>query len=161
MVVTAGALPATLNTLREPGFQIEYAYDYLFDSDRSMPLRFRRLWIIGGLGFVLLVVYLSLTPDPIDLGEPEGLKIGHMVAYGWLMIWFAQIYRTMGRRLLLAAAFCALGVALEYLQAMTDYRVFAYSDMLFNATGLVVGLVMAYTPLQNCLRLFETAIGTR
>lgn len=136
-------------------------YDYWRDSDRVNPLKFRRLWIICGLGFVLLVVYLSLTPDPIDLGEPEGLEIGHMAAYGWLMIWFAQIYRTMGCRLLLAAAFCALGVALEYLQAMTDYRVFAYSDMLFNSTGLALGLVMAYTPLQNCLRSFETALGTR
>lgn len=122
------------------------------------PLRFRRLWIACGLGFVLLVAYLSLTPDPIDLGQPEGLKIDHIVAFGWLMIWFGQIYRTMGRRLLLAAAFCALGVALEYLQGMTGYRVFAYSDMLFNATGAALGLAMTYTPLQNCLRALETKL---
>ena len=126
-----------------------------------MELRFRRLWIICGLGFVLLVIYLSLTPDPIDLGEPEGLKIGHMVAYGWLMIWFGQIYRKTGRRLLLASAFCALGIVLEYFQGLTDYRGFEYSDMLFNATGVALGLAIVATPLQNCLRLLETILQPR
>ena len=127
----------------------------------AMPLRFRRRWIVCGLGFVLLVVYLSLTPDPPDLGAPEGLKIGHLVAYGWLMIWFGQIYRTTRHRLLLAAAFCALGIALEYLQGMTDYRGFEYSDMLINALGVALGLAMATTPLQNCLRALETVIQPR
>lgn len=126
-----------------------------------MPLRFKRRWFICGLGFVLLVAYLSLTPDPPDLGAPEGLKIGHLVAYGWLMIWFGQIYRATGHRLLWAAAFCALGIALEYLQGMTDYRGFEYSDMLINSTGVALGLAMAYTPLQNCLRALETVIQPR
>lgn len=127
----------------------------------AMPLRFRRRWFICGLGFVLLVAYLSLTPDPPDLGAPEGLKIGHLVAYGWLMIWFGQIYRATGHRLLWAAAFCALGIALEYLQGMTDYRGFEYSDMLINSTGVALGLAMAYTPLQNFLRALETVIQPR
>ena len=122
------------------------------------PFISRRLWIACGLGFVLLVAFLSLTPEPIDLCQPEGLKIDHMLAYGWLMIWFGQIYRTTGRRLLLAAAFCSLGIALEYLQGMTGYRRFEYSDMLFNAAGTALGLALAYTPLQNCLRALETKL---
>lgn len=122
------------------------------------PLRFERFWIIVGSGFVLLVIYLSLSPDPPDLGMPKGLKIGHVLAYGWLMIWFAQIYRATSRRLLLAAAFCALGIALEYVQKMTDYRGFEYSDMLINATGVVLGLALAYTRLQNGLRTLEAVL---
>jgi VanZ family protein len=122
------------------------------------PLRFERLWIILGFGFVLLVVYLSLTPDPPDLGMPEGLKVGHVLAYGWLMIWFAQIYRATGRRLMLAAAFCALGIVLEYLQGMTGYRGFEYSDMLINSAGVVLGLALARTPLQNGLRTLEAVL---
>jgi VanZ family protein len=125
------------------------------------PLRFERLWISLGIGFVLLVIYLSLTPDPPDLGTPEGLKIGHVLAYGWLMIWFAQIYRATGRRLLLAAAFCALGIVLEYLQGMTDYRGFEYSDMLINSTGVVLGLALAHTPLQDGLRTLEAILRAR
>ena len=54
-----------------------------------------------------------------------------------------------------AAAFCALGIALEYMQEMTAYRHFAYLDMLFDSAGVAIGLVLAQTPLQNTLRLLE------
>jgi VanZ family protein len=121
-------------------------------------LRFRRLWIGCGLGFVLLVIYLSLTPDPLDIAAPEGFKINHFVAYAWLMIWFGQIYRTTGSRMVLAVALCALGIVLEYLQGMTDYRGFEYSDMLINSTGVALGLALAYTPLQDCLLGLESKL---
>ncbi len=130
-------------------------------ESRAAPLRFKRLWITIGMGFVLLVIYLSLTPDPPDLGAPEGLKIGHVLAYCWLMLWFAQIQRPTRDRLLLAATLCALGVALEYLQGMTDYRGFEYSDMLINSAGVGLGLALARTPLQNGLRSLEEIIPTR
>ncbi len=126
-----------------------------FTESQAEPLRFRRFWTVMGIGFVLLVIYLSLTPEPPDLGAPEGLKIGHVIAYGWLMIWFAQMHRDFGRRLICAAAFCTLGIALEYLQGMTDYRGFEYSDMLINSAGVAIGLVLAQTPLQNGLRILE------
>ena len=113
------------------------------------------------MGFVLLVVYLSLTPDPVLVDVPGGSKIGHVLAYLWLMTWFAQIYRATGRRLLLAGAFCALGIVLEYLQGMTDYRHFAYTDMLINSAGVALGLALARTPLQDALRSFEAALPIR
>jgi len=127
----------------------------------AMPLRLRKLWIAIGIGFVVLVVYLSLMRDPPDLGVPETLKVGHLLAYAWLMLWFAQIYRTPRRRWWLAAAFCALGVMLEYLQGMTDYRGFEYSDMVINAAGVAIGLTLAQTPLQNGLRTLETRLWAR
>ena len=126
-----------------------------------MPLRLRRCWIAIGIGFVVLVVYLSLMPDPPDLGVPGSLKLGHVLAYGWLMLWFAQIYRRPRRRWWLAAAFCALGIVLEYLQGMTDYRGFEYSDMLINGAGVALGLMLAQTPLQNGLRTFEAKLWAR
>ena len=126
-----------------------------------MPLKLQRLWIVFGIGFVLVVIYLSLTPDPPDLGMPEGLKIGHVLAYGWLMIWFAQIYRALSHRLLFAGAFCALGIVLEYLQGITDYRGFEYSDMLINSAGAALGLALAQTPLQDGLRTFEAMLRVR
>jgi hypothetical protein len=130
--------------------------------DRTLArLKCERLWITVGIGFVLLVVYLSLSPDPPDLGMPEGLKVGHVLAYGWLMIWFAQIYRATRRRLLLGTVFCALGIVLEFLQGMTDSRGFEYSDMLINSGGVVIGLVLAHTPLQNGLRMLEAVLRVR
>ena len=130
-------------------------------ESQALPLRFKRLWVAVGIGVVLLVIYLSLTPDPPDLGAPQGLKIGHVLAYCWLMIWFAQIQRPTRDRLLLAATFCALGVALEYLQGMTDYRGFEYSDMLINSAGVALGLALARTPLQNGLRSLEEVFLSR
>ena len=126
-----------------------------------MPLQFKRLWIVLGIGFVLLVIYLSLTPDPPALGVPEGMKIGHVLAYGWLMIWFAQIYRSQSRRLPFGAAFCTLGIVLEYLQGMTDCRGFEYWDMLINAAGVALGFALAQTPLQNGLRMLEAVPRVR
>lgn len=122
---------------------------------QAKPLRFDRLWNILGVGFVLLVIYLSLTPELPDIAVSTNQKFGHVLAYGWLMLWFAQLYRSSRSRLALAAAFCALGIALEYLQGMTGFRGFEYSDMLLNSAGVVTGLALARTPLQNGLQRLE------
>ena len=132
-----------------------------FPADYRVPLRWRKFWLALGIGFVLLVVYLSLTPDPPELGIPQGLKIGHVIAYGWLMLWFAQLYRSAHRRGLLAATLCMLGIALEYVQGMTDYRGFEYSDMLINTGGVIVGWMGASTPLQNSLNWLESRLLPR
>ena len=110
------------------------------------------------MGFVALVIYLSLTPDPVDLGAPEGLKIDHVLAYTWLMLWFAQIYRSTATRLGLAIMFIALGIALEYCQGLTDYRGFEFSDMFINALGVALGLLLACSPLQKGIATFERVI---
>lgn len=52
-------------------------------------MKHRALWLGMGWAFVVLVIYLSLNPDPIDAGRVEGVKVGHFIAYGWLMLWFA------------------------------------------------------------------------
>lgn len=129
--------------------------------DGSPSLRWQKFWLALGIGFVLLVVYLSLTPDPPDLGISQGLKFGHVLAYAWLMLWFAQLYRSTPRRVLLAALFCGLGIALEYVQGMTDYRGFEYSDMLINSLGVATGWIVAQTPLQDGLRWLERGLGKR
>jgi VanZ family protein len=120
-----------------------------------MPLKFNKTWKAIGFGFVVLVIYLSLTPDPVDLGAPEGLKIDHVLVYTWLMLWFAQIYRSTATRFWLAVMFIVLGIALEYLQGLTDYRGFEFSDMLINSFGVALGLLLAHSALQNGLATVE------
>ena len=128
---------------------------------QATPLRFGRLWNILGIGFVLLVIYLSLTPELPDIAVSANQKVGHVLAYGWLMLWFAQIYRSTRTRVALAAAFCALGVALEYVQGMTGFRGFEYSDMLLNSAGVAVGLALACSPLQNGLQRLERMLSSK
>lgn len=114
-------------------------------------------WTALGWGFILLVVYLSLMPPPRSV-DPKAFDIGHLLAYGWLMTWFAQIHRPTATRLAIGVALCALGVALEFAQRMTGYRTFDYADMAMNTLGVTIGLLIARTPLQNVLREFERRI---
>ncbi|HEY0572319.1 MAG TPA: VanZ family protein, partial [Enterovirga sp.] len=107
----------------------------------------RRLWMLGGFAFVAWVVYLSLTPDPWRAPTVDNFKSGHIIAYLWLMLWFAQLWVQVSRRLVVAVLLCLLGVALEYAQALTEYRTFAYSDMVDNAIGVAMGFLLSFTPL--------------
>ncbi len=122
-------------------------------------LRFERFWLACGFGFVLLVVYLSLCHDAPNPGRMFEIKIGHFVAYGWLMLWFSQIFAAAPTRLRFAAAFCLMGIVLEFVQGLTDYRTFAYSDMLDNGIGLSAALVLAQTRLGNGLAGVEAALS--
>ena len=117
----------------------------------TTTLRFRTAWLVSGWLFVALVVYLSLTPKPLSVDFGKGIKLDHMSAYAWLMLWFAQLYCTRSSRLAAAAALVAMGIALEYLQGLTDYRDFEYSDMAINAAGVALGLACAALGLDRWL----------
>ena len=119
-------------------------------------LVYKKTWLALGAAFVLLVIYLSLTTHPIDAPTIDGFKSGHVLAYGWLMFWYLQIYRSRGRVLSIALGLCLMGVTLEFLQGMTNYRHFGYSDMRDNAIGVVIGLLLGLTPMRNLLARVET-----
>lgn len=124
----------------------------------------RRGWRAAGFAFIALVAWLSLTPQPVDAGRLGEVKIGHFVAYGWLMLWFSQLHASALARIAMAAGFIVLGVALEYAQSLTGYRSFAYADMRDNALGVFMGAALAFTPLGRVLSTLEARLappGTR
>ena len=123
-----------------------------------MALKHRTAWIVCGSAFVLLVIYLSLTPHPLDVPSAFGLKTGHILAYAWLMFWFSQIYPRSAARIVLAAAFIALGIALEYIQGLVG-RDFAYTDMRDDAIGVLGGGFLALTPLGGSIAAIERWLG--
>jgi VanZ family protein len=122
-------------------------------------LRYRKLWLAIGFALVVLVVYLSLTTDPVDVGRLDDIKVGHFIAYFVLMLWFAQLYRSGWARLGIAAAFALMGVGLEYAQGLTSYRSFGYADMRDNAIGVAVGLAIGSTPAGRALARIEGWMG--
>ena len=107
---------------------------------------------------VAAVVVLSLIPLDVDLAENED-KLAHFVAYGGLSFWFGILIEGRGRQLRIALAFAAMGVGLEFLQGLTDYRSFEIADMVANALGAALGLGLAQTPLRNALDWVERLIG--
>ncbi len=115
--------------------------------------RLQVFWIASGVAFVLLVIYLSVTPDPLRAPTVGHFKTGHILAYAWCMLWFAEVWRGLGRRLTVAAGLIALGIALEFVQdRLPWHRDFAIADMIDDAIGVAIGLVLAYTPAG---RVFE------
>lgn len=52
--------------------------------------RLRALWLGAGWLGVALTIFLSLTPHVPDIGVEQGDKFEHLLAYGTLMLWFAQ-----------------------------------------------------------------------
>src|SRR5256886_11855855 len=127
-----------------------------------MPMtayRYRRIWFLLGWAMVVTVVVLSLIPLDVDLGNNRDM-LAHVAAYGGLSFWFGMLIDGRGRELRVAAAFALLGVALEFLQGLTDYRTFEIADMIANATGAALGWGLTQTPLRNVLDWMERLIAT-
>ena len=61
-------------------------------------LKLRFLWLAIGYSLVILVVFLSLTSNPVDTGLnfPYEDKLYHAFAYFVIMAWFSQIYHDKG-----------------------------------------------------------------
>ena len=103
----------------------------------------RALGIALGWAIVVTIIWLSVTPAPIDLGVKAGDKLGHLAAYGWAMFWFAQMYQRRATRTAYAASFVAMGVALEFVQLGLGYRSFEVLDMVADALGVIGGWGLA------------------
>ena len=64
----------------------------------------RPLWLVLGWAMVAVIIWLSLTPSPPKVDFEHSDKVGHFLAYGSLMFWFAQLYIARRTRLAYAAA---------------------------------------------------------
>ena len=119
-------------------------------------LKLIKLWLVIGWLLIALVWFLSLTSSPVpDMGIDNGDKLGHFIAYAVLMGWFAQIYTSISKRLLLVFGFILMGVAIEYVQGMTEYRSFQYMDMVEDGLGVLLAFVATHGPLASLLVRFE------
>jgi len=121
-------------------------------------LRWSPLWLATGWLLVSSIVYLSLVPAPPSIDLPEGDKLEHVLAYAVLMFWFAQMYYRTRSRLLFAIGFVLLGVALEFLQGLTETRQFEIADMIADAAGVMLGWMIAPPRTGNVLWGFESLI---
>ena len=108
----------------------------------------RLLALLTGWLLVLLVVYLSLTPQPPQpMTFDNSDKFEHALAYGALSFWFGGIYRAPLQRLAAMTALVGLGVGLEYVQGWTGYRTFDLLDMAADGFGVAAGWLLLCTPL--------------
>lgn len=109
----------------------------------EVKLRKSRQWLVIGCLLIATVIWLSLTPGPAKvLRFDHSDKLAHLLAYGLLMGWFGQIYHRPWLRLGHAFSFTLLGVVLEFAQHLGGQRDFDVADMLANATGVVLALIV-------------------
>ena len=95
-------------------------------------------WLIAGS-----IVWLSVTHRPPVWHVSNGDKIQHLLAYATLSFWFGLLYPRLGARVLYAAGWVLLGVALEYVQRALGYRTFDINDMAADGLGVALGLAFA------------------
>lgn len=123
--------------------------------------RYQKLWLVMGYALVTLVIYLSASSNPPDSGIdlPNFDKVMHALAYFVLMGWFAQLYHVKKHRLIYALAFVFMGVALEVVQSFDPARTAELADMVANASGVLLALLMTKIPaLRQVLKKIETFI---
>ena len=118
-------------------------------------LKYRPLWLAIGWGLVALVIYLSLTPQPVELRVSHGDKYMHSLAYFVLMGWFQQLYPGRLSRLLLLTLFVAMGIGLEYLQGLSGVRFFDPADMIANTLGALLAWLLGWVGFASLLLQFE------
>lgn len=113
------------------------------DADANASVRLTRAWRFLGWVWIAAVIVLSLSPPLPEAPVEQGDKLGHLAAYALLMLWFAHLAPGRADRIRHALGFVALGIALEFAQGMTGYRMFDVADMAANTTGVVIGWLIA------------------
>jgi VanZ family protein len=101
------------------------------------------LWSALGWLLVIGVVVGSLVPGPSVEFVSINDTLLHAGTYTLLMLWFSGLYRR-GLYVVIAAALCALGVALDLLQGLTSTRSFDWYDVVADVGGVLVGCALAF-----------------
>lgn len=122
-------------------------------------LRHRTLWLATGWLLVCAVVFLTLIPDPPDMGA-MGVsdKLAHTTAYLAMMGWFMQIYHLPRKRIHTGILLIAMGIVLEFLQGVQGARVMEVADMVANSAGVLLAWLLAHTRCAYMLQWFENRV---
>jgi hypothetical protein len=122
------------------------------------PLRYFGLWCAVGRFLIAASLLIALMPAPKVIGSVAfGDKIGHLAAFAALMLWYAQLYA--GRdRWRCALSLVGFGALIELLQALVPYRSADGWDLLADAVGVGVGVLLAHTRLGDVLAACEASL---
>ena len=122
------------------------------------PLRFRYLWLFGGLCLVGLVLYSTLMPPralPVLVIVND--KAAHGFAFVALMAWFCGVFEMRFAPLVAVALLC-LGILIELVQQQLTYRSAELADSLADIAGIGVGWMLAAAGLQRWTARVESWI---
>lgn len=115
-------------------------------------MHYRTLWLSLGALYIALILAASLlrTPD-IELPVSHTDKIIHFLMYFILVAWFAQLYKKPHHRTVILIAAVLLGIAIENIQGITDYRSFDNLDIVANTCGAFCAFLLSRTSFDSLL----------
>ncbi len=129
------------------------------DVQTSERLNFERWWIAAGFALMLWGLYISLEANPdLHLDFPGGDKLLHALGFTCLMGWWGNVFRRPWMRHLAAGGCLAYGALVEVLQAFTLTRSADVLDLLADAMGIALGLLLLRTPLGSMLSQVERVL---
>lgn len=124
----------------------------------TLNLRFERLW--RGLGLFGLLAGLALSllpipPPPIELAYAD--KWQHLVGLALMMLYAGMLFPR--QRLRAGLGLLLYGLGIELLQSLLPWRSAEWLDLLADASGIAVGLLLLNTPLRRLLSLLDALLG--
>lgn len=119
------------------------------------------LWLSGWLLGLALLLWFSLTPQPLLLPMAQGDKLEHLLSYAVLAGYAGALFAGWRARIAAALALMLLGVLLEWLQGLTSYRLADPYDAIANGIGVLLGMAVAMTSLGDALQWLDARLSRR
>ncbi len=124
-----------------------------------LPLRYPRLWLVGGWTLIALAILASLSPAQNLPHVGASDKVHHLTAYALMALWFSGIYPK-SRYLVIGIGLFLLGAVIEWAQGSMSYgRQADLYDMFANTAGILAGLIAAWLGLGGWAQRVEKLVG--
>ena len=118
-------------------------------------LRHKNIWRSIAWLIILVIIVLSLIPDPEDLTPFSASdKLMHALVYAVSMLWFGLCFKK-ERLFIIGAGLVLLGIALEIVQGQTGYRTMSLNDIIANCIGVFIGLLISFSHVSKSLHYIE------
>lgn len=118
-------------------------------------LRFKYVWLTGGWMAIIAALIVCLVPGKYVEVANLNDKVEHAAGFMLLALWFCGIF-VRRRYWLIAIGFILFGAVIEVLQgAMNWGRHADVLDWCADSAGVIVGVLLSLTPLQNWPRWLE------
>lgn len=96
------------------------------------------------ISYLLLVIFISLVPQPAGSGSGNLDKIVHVLLYFVMGVIAYTAFNTFGKRIVIFIFMLLLGVSLELLQAYIPGRDASLYDALANTAGLALSFTLCW-----------------
>jgi VanZ family protein len=102
-------------------------------------------------------LWMAVCPDPgILLAFPYGDKLLHATTFTCLMGWWGNVYRERRARFIAGLSCLAFGIFIEFAQWFCPPRDADAFDVLADAIGILIALLLLRTPLARVLASMES-----